>query len=100
MINYSFFLKIIFEGVAMNRYTLSERAEYLEKYSRHRGTLKSFCESEGLKSGTLQYWLKESRKRESPPDFVELFSSKALPSKDPQYIEITTRSGTTMRIPL
>lgn len=82
----------------MSRYTKSERAKYLEKYSRYQGTQRSFCESAGINLGTFQYWLRESRQQESGSGFVEILKAQTVSERE--YVEITTRSGTTIRIPL
>ena len=82
----------------MSRYTKSERAKYLEKYSRYQGTQKSFCKSAGIKLGTLQYWLRESRQQEAGSGFVEVLPAETVDERE--YVEITTRGGTTIRIPL
>lgn len=81
----------------MKRHTKLERAKLLEKYSKHVGSRKSFCESEGVTIGTLQYWLKQSGRAEASGNFIEVVSP---PVKESEYLEITTRSGTTIRIPL
>jgi transposase-like protein len=83
----------------MKHYGAEERALYLAKYSRYGGTIKSFCESEGIKAGTFQYWLKSSRKQKELPSFIEVVSSQA-PSRQSRYIEITTSTGTTIKVPV
>lgn len=81
----------------MSRYTKSERLKYLEKYSKHEGSQKSFCEAEGINLGTFQYWLKASREEEPKSEFVEVVASAVT---EREFIEITTRRGTTIRVPL
>jgi len=83
----------------MSRYTNSDRLKYLEKYSRYEGTQKSFCEAEGIGIGTFQYWLKASREEEPKSEFVEVVAS-AVTEREHEFIEITTRRGTTIRVPL
>lgn len=60
-------------------------------------TQKAFADREGISAATLAYHLKRAR-TDGPvaaPEFTEL-----APAVSPGHIEITTPSGTVVRIPL
>lgn len=87
------------------RYSLKEKADYLERFLQSGLSMAEFCRQTQLASSCLQRWLKlleashaqELCSKESPPLFQELPLPKPMANAS-WSVELTRANGTVLRL--
>lgn len=89
-------------------FTTNERKALLERYEVSRQTVAEFCRTEGISNAALYQWRtalqgEQKKRRVEKATFVELpqAAERVSPAYEQQpvwAIEVTTKSGTTIRV--